>query len=722
VLRHRVPVIVVLGLLGCGAITELPDGPDEHDGTLGTGGSMVGDGDGDVRLADAGPLPKIPPTIEVCFAAGTPIATPGGEQPIEIIEVGDLVWAFDVERDVRVVARVSAVHRHEDAAVGRLTTGDGRTLRATPNHPIYVRERAGFVAANEIQGGETLVQLDDAGEVGTATVSASAFVADVTREPVFNLTVEGVHTYFAGGLLVHNKQPDPQCHYPYQSNGFVCVLSPEACFAPGTSVATPSGERAIEALSVGDVVWGYDVERDARVASRVSAVHAHEAREVGAVVLGDGRVLYATQAHPFYDASLDRYVPAADLSAESRLLSVEDGARTLSSAEFVPGATHSIVHNITVEGVHNYFAGGVLVHNKEAPPCPTYDWGTGTGCEHPVVGRGPDCALYPTPALSAEQYATRINEALFSVHDAGGSPVTLPPNAITEGTTGDPIQHRNITLNALFGAPAAFELGSTLATWLRVPVPIAPSASSSIEGQLYWQLAMNLGKLVTRPEGATVVELLTYPGSVMTPELAALYGIFDTGQAVDALLPPERRGVLTEIAFLRANPTPSDRGRVLDELFNCGVWQDHLPPMPSPIVFSTRYDAYENIDTIAGCAECHGEIDRMGLPLEHFDELGAHRLEENGFAVTPLGVAAEMDVEGAHQLSAALATLPADCVARSLLASVLKRALGPDDFCSIDWVLAGMQSRGDLRGALLSAITSPAFRHATAGAPPPVAP
>jgi hypothetical protein len=42
-----------------------------------------------VRLADSGLLPKVPPTIELCFAAGTPIATPVGEQPIEVIEVGD---------------------------------------------------------------------------------------------------------------------------------------------------------------------------------------------------------------------------------------------------------------------------------------------------------------------------------------------------------------------------------------------------------------------------------------------------------------------------------------------------------------------------------------------------------------------------------------------------------------------------------------------------------
>jgi hypothetical protein len=142
-----------------------------------------------------------------------------------------------------------------------------------------------------------------------------------------------------------------------------------------------------------------------------------------------------------------------------------------------------------------------------------------------------------------------------------------------------------------------------------------------------------------------------------------------------------------------------------------------VPAMPPPLALTTRYDAYANLGATAGCGECHAELERIGLPLERFDELGAHRLEENGLPITPVGVAAAMDVEGAHQLSSALATLPSECVARSILSSVLERPLVPEDFCSIDWVVAGMQGRADVRGALLSAITSPAFLHADPSAP-----
>jgi hypothetical protein len=711
--RQLVPFITAVAALclcwGCGAIAERPDAPAE---LRENGAHARGDGDGDREL-DAGP--HVPPPIESCFGAGTPIATPSGEQAIETLEVGDAVWAFDVERGERALGRVSALHRHEATSLGQLITPDGRALLVTPSHPVYVHERSGFVAARELEGGETLVQLDATDALLTASVSG--FVADVAHAPVFNLTVEGAHTYFAGGILVHNKSPPPPpCPYPGQSP-YDCRLPWEACFAPGTSIATPSGERPIEALRVGDEVWGFDLERRARVASRVSAVHRHEAREVGAVVLGGSRVLYATANHPFYDAASKRYVPAHELDADAKLLALEgdEHAVMLEGPAFVPAAIHSVVHNISVEGVHNYFAGGVLVHNKEAPLCPTYDWGTDTGCEHPVVGSAIECTL-DSALLSRDAYVARLNALLFAVHDAGGTAAApLQPSAFEEGTSGRALLSRNQTLESLFNGSAAFELGAFLAHWLRVPAPSAPSATGTLEEQLYWQLATDLGRLVSRPEGLTIAELLAYRESVLTAELAALYGVPDPGQAQLASL-PERHGVLGEIAFLRAHPTPSARGRVLDELFQCHSWTAHEPAMFPPLQLTTRYDAYAQLETTVGCTECHELLDPIGLALELFDELGAFRPVDNGYDVVPHGAInapVRVTVQGAQQLGSALSetTISEGCVAASLLEAALGRPSLPVDQCSVVWIMEGMQGRGDLRGALLSLLTSASLRH-----------
>jgi hypothetical protein len=706
-MRQLVPSAALLVLSACGALDAVSpdhDGPSSNDGVVvvggvggnsGTSGGGGASGNGGIggTSGGIGGAAGTPP-IETCFARGTPIATPDGERPIETLQVGDVVWAFDVAQQERVQRRVSEVHRHEASALGRLITPDGRALLVTDKHPIYVQERAAFVPAGELDTGETVIGLDAADQLIAAPMQA--LVPDVAYEPVYNITVEVTHTYFAAGLLVHNKSPPPvSCPNPSDSpyHGF-CDPWRDTCFAPGTMIATPSGERAIESLQVGDAVLAYDTARGVPVTSRVTATFAHEPQAVGALALANGQTLYVTDNHPFYDATADSYVPAGTLTAESALVALDGTSvvATHASAAFAASATYSPVHNITVDGVHNYFAGGVLVHNKEAPPCPSYDWSTGEGCDHPVVGMGPMCEPYPSAALSAQAYVARINDYLFAIHDPSATPTSLPTDAISDLSQLG-ITNRNVTLKSLIDIPAAFEIGSVLAGWLRVPAPAAPSASGTEDEQVYWQLASDLGTLTSRLEGATLAELLSY--------------------AMGSVVPPEPAGLLTEAAFLRAHPTPSDRGRVLDELFLCGSWTEHLPPMLPPLQLGSRYDAYAQLSTSPACSDCHLELDPIGLTLEQFDERGAFRPVDAGQDVVPQGVIRDQTVLGPAGLATLLTSQPMieDCLARSLLADALDRPLTPLDECSVTWVVAGMQGRADVRGALLSVITSPAFMH-----------
>src|SRR5512140_2186077 len=71
-----------------------------------------------------------------CLAAGTLIATPRGEVPIESLRVGDAVWSVVDGR--RVAARVAEVFAVEPQEFIELTMADGRVLRATPEHPVQV--------------------------------------------------------------------------------------------------------------------------------------------------------------------------------------------------------------------------------------------------------------------------------------------------------------------------------------------------------------------------------------------------------------------------------------------------------------------------------------------------------------------------------------------------------------------------------------------------------
>jgi RHS repeat-associated protein len=133
-----------------------------------------------------------------CFTAGTTIATEGGEKPIEAIEIGDTVWAFNQATGQNEPARVVSLFRKEAGSLLVLQVR-GEELEVTPQHPIYVPGR-GWVEAGNLEIGDQLLGLD--GEL--ITVEEIGWREGFIE--VYNFEVEGLHNYFAGQIevLVHN--------------------------------------------------------------------------------------------------------------------------------------------------------------------------------------------------------------------------------------------------------------------------------------------------------------------------------------------------------------------------------------------------------------------------------------------------------------------------------------------------------------------------------------
>lgn len=140
------------------------------------------------------------------------------------------------------------------------------------------------------------------------------------------------------------------------------------CFAAGTAIAVPGGSRPIESLRVGDEVWAFDHALGRRVARRILDVHRHAA-PVGRLMLEDGSSLAVTAEHPIYDASRGEYVRADGFGEAAQVLMMggAGGTARVSSVGFEPArAQPQPVYNLSVQAPNNYFAGGLLVHNK--PP------------------------------------------------------------------------------------------------------------------------------------------------------------------------------------------------------------------------------------------------------------------------------------------------------------------------------------------------------------------
>jgi len=128
-----------------------------------------------------------------CVARGTLVETVAGLRPIEQIQVGDEVWSYDPATQQRVRATVRVVHRH----VAEQTYVFGSTLRVSAEHPLFAN--GAWQAAAAVKADDQLLTAD-AREVRAGAVQVVDQAIDV-----FDLTVSGPHTFYAGGFLVHNK-------------------------------------------------------------------------------------------------------------------------------------------------------------------------------------------------------------------------------------------------------------------------------------------------------------------------------------------------------------------------------------------------------------------------------------------------------------------------------------------------------------------------------------
>ena len=77
-------------------------------------------------------------------------------------------------------------------------------LRATPEHPFFANGR--WVSAGELSVGDILLEVAEDGRT-VVRVPVRSIESQPGGVETFNLEVSGVHDYFAGGILVHNKPP-----------------------------------------------------------------------------------------------------------------------------------------------------------------------------------------------------------------------------------------------------------------------------------------------------------------------------------------------------------------------------------------------------------------------------------------------------------------------------------------------------------------------------------
>jgi hypothetical protein len=155
-----------------------------------------------------------------CFLAGTKISLFGGEDiNIEDVKVGDKVLSYNLKTSEYLGV---TVHELESPVCKGYYKINNELLYVTDDHPIYIKKKNGVVGWMSIDSKKTAgdparVELIDDLKIGDELFTSSnewktiESIEYVEGEiETFNLKEVGdTHTFFANGVLVHNKHGGP---------------------------------------------------------------------------------------------------------------------------------------------------------------------------------------------------------------------------------------------------------------------------------------------------------------------------------------------------------------------------------------------------------------------------------------------------------------------------------------------------------------------------------
>lgn len=135
-----------------------------------------------------------------CFLPSTRILMADlSSRPISTIQPGDQVEAYQADGKL-VSTTVRAVLKHHVKSYYKIKAG-AVVLNATGNHPIYVGNDV-FQPVKQLHSGSVVYAYQNHKLVTYRILHLNKVLETVT---VYNLVTDAPHTYFAAGIVVHNK-------------------------------------------------------------------------------------------------------------------------------------------------------------------------------------------------------------------------------------------------------------------------------------------------------------------------------------------------------------------------------------------------------------------------------------------------------------------------------------------------------------------------------------
>ena len=301
-----------------------------------------------------------------CFVKGTMIEMADGTtKPIEDIANGDIVVSVNLETGLKENQTVTNIITpiHDDLV--KYSFENGTEIVCTFDHPFFINgfnlssyrplltnDRYNFNNnVTQIEVGDNVNLIDG---LNTRITKIEELEFKPTQTYIFEVTNN--HNFFANGILTHNK----------------------ACFISGTKVLMGNGiEKNIEEINVGDLVLSYNEIINVVEEREVTEVNSPIHDDLVKYILSDDTEIISTFDHPFYvnGLKLASYKPKwtnerYDIPLEVTQINIGDKL-TKPNREILEIVSiteleriNTQTHIISVADNQNFYANGVLVHNK----------------------------------------------------------------------------------------------------------------------------------------------------------------------------------------------------------------------------------------------------------------------------------------------------------------------------------------------------------------------
>ena len=130
------------------------------------------------------------------------------------------------------------------------------------------------------------------------------------------------------------------------------------------TVATEDGQKAIEDIEVGDLVWATDTETCETALKEVVRLFRNETKEWIHLTV-NGETITCTPEHPFY-SPVKGWTNAIDLRAGDILVMLNGEYVVIEQVQYELLESPETTYNFEVEDFHTYYAGDAeaLVHNR----------------------------------------------------------------------------------------------------------------------------------------------------------------------------------------------------------------------------------------------------------------------------------------------------------------------------------------------------------------------